>query len=178
MNQMTIDRVHYIIGYVMGLDELHGQSVPGRHCETAKIRFIQNDPAWSVTLTPAKRIAFGLLTQSQAGERYFDEPESIMIELKVRNERVLAANLIGDDIEIYYHKPGMWECWLGLEPNTSMTLHTSEIYPDPKCPKWQAFLKSEDYRRGPLRIEYRDNSPLPLLTAKPRKITRGYAYSS
>ena len=176
MNPMKLERARQIVAHVQALDALHGQSIPGRHCESAKIRFVQTDPAWSATLTPGKRIAFGLITQYQGGERHFDQPESTMLELKARNQRVLALNIIDDSLEIYFHKPGLWETWLGLAPNGDTTLHTSEIYPDPKSPKWQAFLKSEDYRRGPLRYEHRDSAPLPLLRCAPSKMVLGYAY--
>ena len=150
---LKLPRVRTIIDHVFAATDSSSHNVTAwgenRYHSRTMIKGAQG--WWHADITEDQRITMGFLTENSVGERRLEAPGSRLFELVVRDNRLLAANLSGDQIDLHYFKPGVWEGTFGADPAGDTITFERWLFANPSNPDWQAFLRSDDAQLPPLR---------------------------
>lgn len=145
------DRANHVIQTILNLDAAIGCPSPSRGLVDHMSRVVKPEPRWLARITPNARITVGWINEKLVGERYYAQPELILVELEVYGKPVLVVNMRGSELLIHRYHPGLWEQWFGID-DLSDTISVDPIpVADERNPAWRALLKSPDCMLPPLR---------------------------
>ena len=118
------------------------------------------DDPWKAQVSPDRRMTVGRVYGNVAGDRVLDAEGWDLIQVWFHNAIRMVVNRRGDELEIHYYKPGIWEEWFGVDPRSDFHTYCRLPFADPNSPAWKELEQTEDFQLAPLRGEA-TASPLP-----------------
>jgi hypothetical protein len=142
--EKKIARVRLLRNVLEELGAVHGKAVASRLGGLKTTCLIDHDPRWQAQLTQDCEIAYSRTSETVVREVIRAAPGKLMLELKICGQSRLIAHFVGEDVEIYLIKPGVWFDWFGIDNGNDTIPILPAMFSDPREPQWRAFLASPD----------------------------------
>lgn len=153
MLESKLARTRAIIEVVCAMDQEHGVRCPsagGRPEARARLIDPPREP-WRARVTPDRRMTIGRLYGNIVGDRILEAEGWHLVQVFAHNELRMVANINGEELELHYFRPGIWEGWFGADPGSDTQVYSRLPFGDPNSSEWQSLEQSDDFQLPPLR---------------------------
>lgn len=148
-------RARAIIAVITAMDPVCGarcRSMGGPSDTRGRLIDPKDEP-WKAQISPDRRITVGRLYGNVVGDRFLEEEGCDVIQVWFHNVCRMVVNRRGDDLEVHFYQPGLWEEWFGVDPRSDTHTYCRLPFANPDSAEWRALEKTADFQLKPMRAD-------------------------